>query len=362
MHIGILTLPLNVNYGGILQAHALCSYLEACGHTTTLITRRKNHGSLQKNAIVWAKWKIVPLLTNLGIATRHKLTAVEGFKRANFTRRSRSVFTRNGLVRLCQEENFDLIIVGSDQTWNRSAAPDLDNFYLDFCADLPSVARASYACSFARDHWDYTPEETERCRTHLNSFLGISVRESNGCEFVEDHLGKTAGLHVDPTLLHERAHYERLAAPISETNYCFKYILDESSAKLEMIKKVCKAKRLKTLQVSDNFSGRLTVEAWLGLMANCDFVFTDSFHGVLFSIRFRKPFLVVRNNERGGARFDSTLRRLGLLNRMVDVSEPAFESTLNSTIDWERVEAKLRSWAELSKRYIDGLTVKNDYS
>ena len=38
MRIGILTLPLHTNYGGILQAYALQTVLERMGHEVSVIT------------------------------------------------------------------------------------------------------------------------------------------------------------------------------------------------------------------------------------------------------------------------------------------------------------------------------------
>ena len=37
MRIGILTLPLNQNYGGILQAYALQTVLERLGHEVRVV-------------------------------------------------------------------------------------------------------------------------------------------------------------------------------------------------------------------------------------------------------------------------------------------------------------------------------------
>lgn len=42
MRIGILTLPLHINYGGILQAYALQTVLERMGHEVHLITIKRN--------------------------------------------------------------------------------------------------------------------------------------------------------------------------------------------------------------------------------------------------------------------------------------------------------------------------------
>ena len=41
MKIGILTLPLHTNYGGILQAWALQTVLERMGHEVSVIGRKR---------------------------------------------------------------------------------------------------------------------------------------------------------------------------------------------------------------------------------------------------------------------------------------------------------------------------------
>lgn len=41
MNIGIITLPLNVNYGGILQAYALQTVLKKMGHKVEVLEEPK---------------------------------------------------------------------------------------------------------------------------------------------------------------------------------------------------------------------------------------------------------------------------------------------------------------------------------
>lgn len=357
MHIGILTLPLNTNYGGILQAYALSTYLIRLGHSVKLITRRKNHGSLERNALVWFKWNVIPVLARISSKLPSRLLAVEHFKQRYLVHATRPVFTTRDLVKLCKAEEFELIIVGSDQTWNRTAAPDLFNFYLDFCDELPSVTRTSYACSFAKDEWDYTDEETLRCKMLLEKFQGISVREANACAFVEEKFGRKATVHADPTLLLDRSHYHKLAAPVADARYCFSYILDYSLEKARILRDICARLGLTPASMDEPSRAGGTVETWLGLHAYSDFVFTDSYHGVLFAIIFQKPFIVIRNQHRGGARFNSILERVDLMQRMIDEDCCEFDSVLETPIDWTAVETKLKPWLDASRSYIDQMTV-----
>ena len=48
-----------------------------------------------------------------------------------------------------------------------------------------------------------------------------------------------------------------------------------------------------------------------------EYVLTDSFHGMAFSIIFEKQFLVVGNKRRGLARFTSLLGELGITERLI---------------------------------------------
>ena len=45
---------------------------------------------------------------------------------------------------------------------------------------------------------------------------------------------------------------------------------------------------------------------------DAEFVVTDSFHGLVFSLIFNKPFCLLRNEFRGNARFDSLAEQFGV--------------------------------------------------
>ena len=52
MRIGILTLPLHTNYGGILQAYALQTVLERMGHEASVITTSIRLNCLYGNGLI----------------------------------------------------------------------------------------------------------------------------------------------------------------------------------------------------------------------------------------------------------------------------------------------------------------------
>ena len=80
-------------------------------------------------------------------------------------------------------------------------------------------------------------------------------------------------------------------------------------------------------------------------------MFTDSFHGTVFSILFNKDFIVIGNKERGNSRFDSLLSLFGLQERYTS-NPQTIQYLLSEKIDWNRVNQKLKSERERSLAWL----------
>ena len=80
-------------------------------------------------------------------------------------------------------------------------------------------------------------------------------------------------------------------------------------------------------------------------------VFTDSFHGCVFSVIFNKPFWVICNKTRGNARFDSLLKLFNLEDRKVDIND-ILNTNLTKDIDWEKVNTIKKEWQNKSLAFI----------
>ena len=76
-----------------------------------------------------------------------------------------------------------------------------------------------------------------------------------------------------------------------------------------------------------------SIEQWLRSFADAEYVITDSYHGLVFSIIFNKPFHLIRNKFRGNARFESLLMMFSLSekNNITD-SKMLGETILNMRI------------------------------
>lgn len=348
MRIGILTLPLHTNYGGILQAYALQTTLERMGHEVVVFdTPNKNFlPPLWKLPLSFSK-RIV--LKFLGKTNRVFIERYNNKVRSVITQHIQpfvDTYIHRKVIRSfkdLKQEDYDAIIVGSDQVWriiyfqNSWLGQQIENAYLDF-AKKWNTKRIAYAASFGTDNWEYDEEQTKKCKKLLRKFDAVSTREVDGVKLCKAKFEVDA-LHVlDPTMLLNTENYISLFmkdnTPKSKGTLLY-YVLDDKEEINILINNIAAEKHLVPFAVNNPFEYdeskplkqrvKPSVETWLRGFYDAKFVITDSFHACVFSILFKKQFLVVGNSKRGLARFRSLLKLFGLENRMVSLKDEVYK-------------------------------------
>lgn len=360
MKIGILTLPLHTNYGGILQAYALQTVLEKMGHEVVIFDtpNKSSLPPLWKLPACFAKriiWKL------LGKADRIFLERYYNTIRPVITKNIQ-FFVDCNIHRMVIHnfnelhcKDYDAIVVGSDQVWRLSyfckgwRKTSIENAYLSF-AKKWKIKRIAYAVSFGTDIWEYNDIQTNKCKKMLHLFDAVSVREESGKTLCKDYLDVIAHHVLDPTLLLEQEDYISLFVknntPKSKGTLLY-YVLDETEELKKIIQKVAEQKKYIPFAVNNPFEYdeshplqeriKPSVETWLRGFYDAKFVITDSFHACVFSILFKKQFVVVGNKKRGMSRFESLLKMFELEDRLVNK-----ETKINclKDIDYDRVYSK----------------------
>jgi exopolysaccharide biosynthesis predicted pyruvyltransferase EpsI len=129
------------------------------------------------------------------------------------------------------------------------------------------------------------------------------------------------------------------------TGKLFVYLLDKDPSKQDILSEILRKTRFSSFDVYEGTGGddaqntniAPPVERWIQGFRDADFVFTDSFHGCVFSILFKKPFIVYGNPQRGLARFESLLGMFNLAQRMIDRAEAVEDLLDQPPIDWRKV-------------------------
>lgn len=356
MKVATLSLPLNWNCGGILQQFALQEALKRQGHEITVLSRRKNREDFWSRMLVDTKWRLLDTAGQVNLLRFHPLVAVERFKQRYLPTLLPSIYDDASMRRLAEHGGFEAFVVGSDQIWNATAAPHLEDSFLGFTQGIEPLRRVAYAASFGREEWRYTPEQQRRCAELAHRFDAVSVRESSGVRLCREYFDLEATHVPDPTLLLEAEVYREIAStlkaqPLSGT--VFAYILDVTEDRRAIVEQACKATgyapayffadswKTALRRASEGFYP--SVEQWLAGFSQAEFVVTDSFHGTLFAILFNRPFISIANSERGLARFQSLLGALELEHRLVLDGKELPTSFIQEEIDWTRINAKLKS-------------------
>lgn len=361
MKVALLTLTPTHNYGGILQAVALYYYLKSMGHDVTLVNK-KLYMPLWKR-VIFKALEVIPFQNIKNIrADSRKAKQFKPFIDTHLPSRSGVVITPQDLERLVKTERFDAVIVGSDQVWRYQYIKDGFHtlYFLDFNLNFP-VKKVSYAASFGKDEWEL-PEEVGRISKLLEKFDAVSTREKSGVDLCKNTFGFHGAQHVlDPTFLVGAEFYTRFLEGFrkesSSNRTLVTYVLDKSKEKQQVILSIknnleARESSYKRVDLLEERGKKYrSVEEWLWEIKNADFVITDSFHGMVFSILFKKQFLVIGNPQRGMARFSSLLDLLGLQSRLLSSSDMA-SARVTELIDYDIVDMKCFQPIIKSKKFL----------
>lgn len=356
--IGLLTLPLIANYGGILQCLSLTFVLRKMGHEVTLIDIRPSLKPTRRFLLyVLAR---LPFQNIRGIRERfikEKQNKETIHKYINkYTKKIENIDEfKNESKKLV----LDAMIVGSDQVWRYDYINNdmYSAYFLDFYDD-EKCKKISYAASFGVDCWKHE-DRRQLTKSLLEQFDAISVREDTGVDICRDEFSIESVAHVlDPTMLDLSFYDDLLSANSSnhETGYLLKYILDEKeTAKVysSIVKDNLGIMSEKDIHGDNKY---YTLAEWVQAFKNAEYVITDSFHGMVFSIIFNKNFIAIGNKSRGLSRFISLLTLVGLEERLVYPENITSSSTLSNVllknIDYLRVNKIVETWREKSLNYL----------
>lgn len=365
MKIGILTQPLHSNYGGLLQNYALQQTLVRAGHEVETIDW--GGGSGLHETLYRIKIRVLHTLfpnkyPQLKYRPNKKERAIIQRNTNHFINtyinHTEAMHSYEEFVKQASKGKYDAYVVGSDQCWRPCYNAFLPSMFLDFVQDK-QVKRIAYAASFGTDKWEFTPQQTAVCVPLAKKFDMVSVREDSGVKLCKEHLGVDAVHVLDPTMLLTKEEYIQLIEKEKEpksNGTLFNYILDPDAKKSAFIQKVAKAKGLKAFQVlpkcqtetrtKEDVKNRIGdcvfpgVTTWLRAFMDADMTIVDSFHGMVFSIIFNKPFWAIGNVSRGMSRFTSLLKMFHLEDRLLD-ADNLDDVDFSKPIDWTMVNGIL---------------------
>ncbi len=344
MKIGIITLYRGYNYGTSLQAYALRKFVASLGYNAEIIWTKQGASlgrdiRLDKIFRIFFKGILHPaLFKKTFLAYRNSLskpinkTVKDLF--INFANNELQVraLPKHELTQYARDKNTKAIICGSDQIWNTESA-NIDPLY--FLQFAPKNKRIAYAPSFGRN---YVPSYNKKILTrYLNEIPHISVREESGAAIVKELTGRDVPVLIDPTMLLDWGEWIKK----KEKRYIAAYFLDTPShSAIENLNLMSEKYNYPILffpYMFENYSKLKNIEQkivgpkdFVNIIANADCVFTDSFHGTIFSVNLGVPFWTFERNYATGK--SQRERILSILSR-VKMEEQYIASDENRVLD-----------------------------
>lgn len=334
MKIGIVTLPLHSNYGGILQAWALQTVLIQLGHDVKVINKALYKPTKLSILCKHPERLLKKYIFRKNIPILHERLAYEDIKK-----RMRDIkpfiethIYQRIVLKLSEieESEFDILVFGSDQVWRPAYfVPSYSKIVDAFgaFANKWKIRRLSYAASFGLDNLsEFRKRDIKKIERELHQFSGISVREATGVELCKNYFHVDAVHVLDPTMLISKESYLKIAENVSpDTNgKVLEYILDPDVEKKRIIEEFSQKLKCPVYSVSPNYGSgipQVSVEEWLAGFRDAKMIITDSFHACVFSIIFGKPFIVMANPGRGISRIESLLAMFNLHHHLVTSME-----------------------------------------
>lgn len=353
----IVTMHFPFNFGAVLQAYALCHYLQSLGVQTRIINYIPSYFQ-EKNSIwyVSEKYKKSFVLRLL-----YYLVMIP--KRIQI-RRAFALFRKNELVltkRYSQDElmsgdapKTDLYFCGSDQIWNEINNTIKDPIYfLQFVKD-PNK-RFSYASS-GTIQYPFSDEINHTVIKWLDEFCKISVREDIMKNDLSTVLHKEIKHVCDPVFLLNREEWITLAQKGKKQypeRFVLVYVIGDDDTPYRIAKEIKEKYKIPVL--SPTWFNKPNVDIpvhcspydFISLFANASYIITNSFHGTAFSIIFKREFWVC-DTSIANHRLYSLLRIVNLEHRVVTNSSLDY----HNPISWDGVELKLNEHINGSREFL----------
>lgn len=328
MNASVITIHFGINYGSALQSYAMINVLNGLGLSAEVIDYIPERYSFRVK--YFEKKGIKGMLKCLAaFPFRYRYQHIFTHFLKKYVPMTKRFTNPSELYTSCS--SYDIYIAGSDQIWNSNYNGCVDPvYYLDFAPD--NTKKVAYAASFGKSELEeYEIEDTKKL---LKNFSAISVREVQAKAII-NKLGYEAVHVLDPTMLLDKSVWKaKFPTHKKSQPYVLVYALNHEEKELIRFARIIADKfQLKVKLISFSYFGEkyhgldecLTYKSpdeFIRLMLNAEWVVTNSFHGVAFSINLNKQFVAVKR-KLYNSRLESILQTVGLSSRMIENELPA---------------------------------------
>lgn len=359
MRIGIMTFHCARNYGAVLQAYGLQTYLESLGHKVYVIDYRPSYLLNPYRLFRFGEWREKGLLADLKWNIREILVApIRGLRNYRFERfvKTRLHLLKIDLSKPCSD--IDTFIFGSDQIWNSGICNGYDRYYLADAVAFRGKKCIAYSASVGRIA--NIESDNKQLLDNLSNFSTIGARENSFNEWLKVQGITNSALTLDPVMLAGKKLFEPITHEVENRKpYLFLFMIERIPQAKAVAEIIAERYNLEIIEFASSyetvaFNGKMQTkspEFFLGMIKAASYVVTTSFHATAFSILFEKNFTAVSSRDALNERVQSLLSLFGLESRL-----SCEESDIDlSLIDYDKRFEKFEEVKRSSERVLQEL-------
>lgn len=379
----LVTCYFQPNYGSMLQAYATQQKLEELGIPNETINIEGFKDEIHSAKIKYFKsrmFSIDVIKDKLGYLKLSVIKKINSELNSSISKRNQKFkeFSEKYFNLSCKYKSikelgeksceYSAFLVGSDQLWLPSNIA-ADYYTLNFVSE--NVRRIAYATSFGVS--ELPAKQEKMAQEFLPKIDFLSVREQSGKKLIKDITGLDAKLVCDPTLLLSKSEWMKIVSTerFIKEKYIFCYFLGNNKFSRECALKLKEKTGYKIVALQqldmyirsdEKFADYAPYNAgpaeFVNLIANAEYICTDSFHGTVFSIINNKTFFsfrrfVKKTSMSTNSRIDSLLNVLGITDRIIE-DKKTFENRIKDTINYADVNVRLNDFRNESVDFLKG--------
>lgn len=358
--VGILTFHKALNYGAVLQCYALQKKLNNLGIDAEVINyyskpvynhdnpfRIKNFDNRFNGMIVVLK-RIIKFKKTISKKSNFNNFIIKNIKL------SKKYKSRKSIKNISEKYNY--LVSGSDQVWNAVITrEDADIYNLSYFNN--EVKKVSYAASIGEDF--PLAENVDIINSALSDYHYISVREETAKKLLKND---KIEIVLDPTFLLTGEEWKKAIDHLDKKEkYILVYILEINQTMIEAVNTLSKILKLNVIKISSiqnplfekeiNSKSDTSPEEFLNLFINADYVVTNSFHGLCFSLIFNKEFMSILHTNRS-KRQEDLLKKVGLADRIYK-GKKSVEAIVSNKINYKNTNEIIEKERNKAIKFIE---------
>ena len=344
------------NYGSALQTWALHQAIKKIGYIPVLvdycpdILMDKDPLDPFKNA--WDQTEEARRMISLSLpAIKENYLKFDRFYHERFLRTERK-YTSQNISDILNHEKIEGFVCGSDTIFCPDEFGFDDGYYANY--DVMKLKSVSYAASFGDPH--FTKDTYLILNEKINNFKALGIREEQMIPYLARHVSVPVERTIDPTLLLTSKEYTEIVdKKVEEEKYLLLYSRRYNPQMEAYAEKIADDNGWKIIDINlrainaergHKMAYEAGVEEFLSLVKHAEYVVTNSYHGMIFSVQFCRPF-VIFSREQCDNKIEELLQLFGISDRILVTGRENFDE-----IDYDAVHERIENEREKSFAFL----------